>query len=174
MLKKLAVILVLLGVGFVIMMLTTRNTTMAVRHDQTIARPAAEVWKVLIDVEGWSQWWPGVKAARLSQWQDQAELELVFKGNPGAEPARVGRVVEGETLSWERKGVLGSMTGTELTLEAISGGCRVTIVDTIYGPQAFLARFTGEEAFSKYHQLFLKNLKTLVEQGIFPSAVDRS
>ncbi len=174
MIKKLAVILVLLGVGFVIMMLTTRNTTFSVSHDQTIARPSSEVWSVLIDVDRWPHWWPGVKTARLPVWRGGAELELVFKGNPGADPARVERVIAGENLGWSRKGVLGSMTGTEVKLEALSGGCRVTIVDTIYGPQAFLARFTGEEAFTKYHNLLLNNLKTLVEQGTLPGAADPS
>lgn len=173
MLKKLAVIFVLLGVGFVIMMLTTRNSSFAVSHDRTIARPSADVWRVLTDVDRWPQWWPGVQTARLSAWQSGEELELVFKGNPGADPARVEFFLEGKTLAWSRKGVLGSRTGTEIALETVSGGCRVSIVDTIYGPQAFLARFTGEEAFSKYHNLLLENLKTLVEQGAPAGEADR-
>ena len=174
MIKKLAVMLVLLGVGFVIMMLTTRNSSFSVSHDQTIARPSAEVWNVLTDVDRWSQWWPGVKTASLPVWQGGAVLELVFKGNPGADPARVERVVDGANIAWSRKGVLGSMTGTEVKVETASGGCRVIIVETIFGPQAFLARFTGEDAFTKYHNLLLNNLKTLVEQGSLTGAAERS
>jgi len=160
MLKKLAVLLVLLGVAFALMMLTTRHTSFAVVDSLAVARPPEVVWAVLTEIEQWPQWWPGVQEARIAPaWQAGATMEILLKGNPDRSPATLETVAPGRQLAWRRPGVLGSIVRTTLGLEPQAEGTRVVLESAIVGPQAFLARFTGEEEFSRYHRQVLLSLQ---------------
>lgn len=166
MLKKVAVLALLLAVACGVMMLTTREKTFAVENALTVGRPAVEIWQVLAGVERWPSWWPGVEQARLSPaWQAGAALDLVLKGTPEKAPATVEEVVAGKSMAWVRHGIFESFTRTSLRLEPVSGGTRVVLRSFIQGPQAFLAGFTGEEEFARYHQAVLAGLQAYAEQA---------
>ncbi len=165
MLKKMLILVTLLVVAFAVMMLTTRSTTFTVGNTLAIEQPAPFIWQALVAVERWPSWWPGMEASALAPgWQEGAVLNLTLKGTPETSAARVVSVLPETELAWEREGVLGSVTATTLRLEPVSGAVLVTLESTIRGPQAFLARFTGEEQFGKYHQRVLAALSVHLKE----------
>ncbi len=167
MLKKLAVLLVLLGMAFGAMMLTTRSSTFVVANSLGIAQQPEVIWPVLVAVDDWPEWWPGVQKAHLPQgWRLGAPFELQLTGTPTPEPARVEAMVETKELAWRRAGVLGSYSLTTLKLVKMADGTEVFLESSIHGPQAFLARITGRDEFGKYHDQVLGALKSHIESGI--------
>lgn len=171
MLKKAATLILLLSVAFGVMLLSTRSATFIVQDSLALKEDPARVWQVLQDVGAWPRWWPGVETARLgSSWAEGEQLELVFKGNPAAGPARIDQWRVGQEIAFSRDGVLGSRAGTSLQLESQPGVVLVTVESVVRGPQAFLARFTGREAFSAYHQRLLAGLAKQARQYDFSGA----
>lgn len=165
MLKKVAILAGLLAMAIGVLIVTSGDRTFAVKNDLTIDRLAVEIWPVLTDVEKWPAWWPGVQEARLvPDWREGANLDLVLKGRPEKDPATVETVVEEKEMTWERPGILGSVTRTSVVLEAAPGGTRISLMSFIKGPQAFLAGFTGKEEFARYHEAVLVALKARLQQ----------
>lgn len=159
MLKKIVVLLVILGFSFALMLLTTGESHFEVASHASFSVSQEELWQVLIAVDSWSDWWPGMEEARLvGALSGGSKIHLRLKGMPTKEPAFLTLVNPQNELVWERSGVFGSRAGTRLTLEPDAEGSRLTIENFIRGPQAFLARFTGEDAFVKYQQTLLERL----------------
>ncbi len=126
-----------------------------------IGRPPAQIWTVLLAVQDWPDWWPGVeKAAIESSWQPGGRLTLVLKKNPERSLARITEVQRSRELAWTRQGVLGSSTFTRWRLLPTAVGTTVYLESRIRGPQAFLARLTGRKTFEKYQQMVLESLKS--------------
>ncbi|BCR04078.1 hypothetical protein DESUT3_11470 [Desulfuromonas versatilis] len=166
MLKKLAVLLVLLGVAFGVMMLTTRSSTFVVANSLGFAQSPEQIWPTLLAVEDWPRWWPGVEKAWLPQgWQRGASFELELRGTPTDQPASVSAMVEAKELAWRRPGVLGSYTLTTFKLVKMAEGTEVFLESSIHGPQAFLARITGRDEFGQYHDQVLGALRAFLERG---------
>lgn len=166
MLKKVAVLTGLLVMAFGVMMMTAGDRTFEVQNAVTINRPAVEIWPVLTEVEKWPAWWPGVQEARLSPgWRRGASLHLALKGTPEKKPATVDMVVDEREITWERPGILGSVTRTSVFLEPAPDGTRIKLMSFIEGPQAFLAAFTGREEFARYHEAVLGSLKARLQQS---------
>ena len=175
MLKKTATLVLFLVISFGIMLASTRSSTFLARDSLLIGQDPERVWQVLADVERWSQWWPGVEEARLgSSWAVGEPLELVFKGNPTDGPARIECCRVGRELAFSREGVLWSRASTGLRLEPKPGALLVTVESMVRGPQAFLARFTGREAFAAYHQRLLAGLDERTRISEFPGAKKES
>jgi len=175
MLKKAATLVLVLVVAFGVMLLSTRSSTFVVRDSLLIGEDPVRVWRVLADVERWPQWWPGVETARLgSSWAEGERLALVFKGNPAAGPVRIERYRIGRELAFSREGVLGSRAGAALRLEPLPDAVVVSVESVVHGPQAFLARFTGREAFAAYHQRLLTGLRERARHNEFPAAEKES
>jgi uncharacterized protein YndB with AHSA1/START domain len=165
MLKKVAIMAGLLSMAIGVLLVTFSDRTFAVKNDLTIDRPAMEIWPVLTDVEKWPAWWPGVREARLTPgWRKGATLDLVLKGRPEKDPATVETVLPAREMTWERPGILGSVTRTSVVLEAAPDGTRISLKSFIKGPQAFLAGFTGKEEFARYHEAVLVALKARLQQ----------
>jgi hypothetical protein len=61
------------------------------------------------------------------------------------------------------------MTWTTLRIEARTSGTLVAITTAVRGPPAFLARFTGREAFADYHQRVLASLGEWVARNATPN-----
>ncbi len=174
MLKKLVVLLLALGIAFGVMMATTRSSTFDVSDSLNIGQTPETIWQALTAVEQWPGWWPGVQEARLEPGLQQgAALHLILKGTPERQPAHVAGVVAPHRFAWSRPGVLGSSTMTEVRIEPTGGGALVSISSRILGPQAFMARFTGKEEFSKYHRLVLERLMAFMEQPAPPAAKEQ-
>jgi hypothetical protein len=172
MLKKALILGLVLIASFGVMLLTTRASTFVVQNSQLIVQDPVKVWQVLADVELWPEWWPGVETARLdSFWAEGEQLELVFKGNPADGPAQIDRYQIGLELAFSREGVLGSRASTALRLESQPGAVLVTVVSMVRGPQAFLARFTGREAFAAYHKRLLDSLSERAMDNEFPGTI---
>jgi hypothetical protein len=166
MLKKMLVLATVLIVAFGVMMLTTRSTTFTVGNSLAIELPGSSIWPALVAVEEWPAWWPGMESAALAPgWEEGAVLSLRLKGRPESSAARVVSVLFEKELVWEREGVLGSVTATTLRLEPVAGAVLVTLESSICGPQAFLARFTGDDEFGKYHQRVLAALDGHLKEG---------
>lgn len=173
MLKKIAVLSLVLTAAFGLLMLAGRKATFVVETSGEVGRPLPVVWQTLTTVESWPKWWPGMKRAALpAGWRKGAALELVLAGNPDRRPARVVSVIRGGELSWTRPGVLASDTRTILRIEAHGGGSKVSVASCIVGPQAFLARVTGRDAFARYHRSILLHLKNFLEKFAPGRAVD--
>jgi hypothetical protein len=160
MIKKILVLLVILGFSFALMLLTTGKCHFEVASHASFPVSQVELWQVLSAVDSWPDWWPGMEEVRLvDDLSVGSEIQLRLKGMPRQEPAFLIAVRLQDELAWESSGVLGSRAGTRLILEPDAGGSRLTIENFIRGPQAFLARFTGEDAFVKYQQILLESLK---------------
>lgn len=167
MLKKMAVLAAILGIAFVVMMLTTRSTTFTGSHTETFEQPASRVWQVLTEVDRWSSWWPGMQEARISPaLEEGAELTLILKGTPEKSPATVESLTPGRKMAWVRSGILGSTTRTTWQLEEQEGRALVTLETFIRGPQAFLANFTGKKQFAAYHEQAVSALRQQLEKDL--------
>ena len=159
MLKKIFVLLVILGFSFALMLLTTGESHFEVASHASYPVSQEELWQVLVAVDSWSDWWPGVEESRLvGALSAGSEFHLRLKGMPTKEPAVLIVVRPQNELVWESSGVFGSRAGTRFLLEPDAENSRLTIENFIRGPQAFLARFTGEDAFVKYQQTLLERL----------------
>jgi hypothetical protein len=169
MLKKMLILAAVLLVALAVMMLSTRAATFSVGNTLAIEHPVSPVWQALVAVEEWPAWWPGMESAALApEWREGAVLNLRLKGTPEKSGARVASVLFEKELVWERDGILGSVTATTLRLDPISGGVLVTLESSIRGPQAFLARFTGDEEFGKYHHRVLAALDAHLKKAPLP------
>ncbi len=160
MLKKIAVLLTILGLAFVLLLLTTGESRFELRSSAMMSGSQEQVWQILVTIEEWPQWWPGVERARLTGGLvSGSDIDLRMKGQPGEDPARLIIVTPPTELVWERPGVLNSRAGTRFLLEEGNDGCSLTVENFIQGPQAVLARITGKDAFAEYQQQMLKNLE---------------
>nr|NIS39964.1 hypothetical protein [Desulfuromonadales bacterium] len=167
MLKKTLLLVVVIMLGFGAMIATTRDATFAVTESRSLTAGQPAIWEALTDVEAWDEWWPGIETAQLSPgWTEGATLALTLKGRPEKTPAIVDGFNRGRQVSWTRPGVLGSTTRTLLRIERSGEGVVVSMESRLHGPQAFLARFTGEESFRNYQELVLRSLQeSLVAKG---------
>ncbi len=164
MLKKIIVLLLILGLSFAMLLTTTGESHFEVQSHARFSTPPGDVWQILVAVDRWSDWWPGMDEAWLvGSLTEGSEIELRLKGMPASDPARLSRVRSLKELAWEGPGVLGSRAGTRFLLEPDAEGSLVTIENYVRGPQAFLTRFTGEEAFSKYQQKLLNTLALFLD-----------
>jgi len=169
MLNKTMILAAVLLVALAVMMLCSRGTTFSVGNTLAIEHPVSPVWQALVAVEEWPAWWPGMESAALSpEWREGAVLNLTLKGTPEKSGARVVSVLFEREVVWERDGILGSLTATTLRLDPLSGGVLVTLESSIRGPQAFLARFTGEEEFGAYHHRVLAALDAHLKKAPLP------
>ncbi len=160
MLKKITALLVFLGLAFVLLLLTTTDSHFEVRHRALLSGSQKQVWQVLAKVDEWPLWWPGIEQAKLhGPMQVGSEITLQMKGRPDRTPAQLTVVRPPQRLVWERPGVLNSRAGTRFILEGSQGQSYLTVENYIRGPQAFLARITGKDAFDKYQQQILQKLQ---------------
>ena len=160
MLKKALILASVILLCFGIMMAATRDARFAVEESRVLDEPRQAIWSVLVDVNAWPQWWPGVAAAELDPaWSRGAMLLLTLEGRAQKAPAIVDLCQQGSHLSWSSPGVLGSTIRTQLRLEKTSSGVLVSMENSLDGPQAFLARFTGKETFSQYQKQVLQALQ---------------
>jgi uncharacterized protein YndB with AHSA1/START domain len=165
MVKKLGLLLAVLGLAFAVLLLSSGRTRFASEAALTLPQPSAPIWERLTAVGDWPRWWPGVAAASLAPgWQPGAELQLALQGDPEQAPAVVELVSPEAALSWLRPGVLGSQTRTLLQLQPLAGGTRVVLRSEIQGPQAVLARWTAQEDFRRYQELVLQRLAEALER----------
>ncbi len=174
MLKKIIVLLMVLGLSFGLVLLTTTESRFEVRSHLLLAAPVGELWVMLADVDRWPDWWPGMEESRLDGvLQQGSKIHLRLKGVPVSDPALLTRVRAPQELVWEVPGVLGSQAGTRFLLEADAAGSRLTISNFIIGPQAFFAGFTGDDAFLKYQQKLLEGFSlSLTQQQSAPGEND--
>lgn len=165
--KKLLILLLVFGLAFAAMMLTTGQSRFQVSDTLFIESPPDRVWEVVTEIEDWPLWWPGVEKARVTpDLQAGARFTMDLKGNPQKRPAIIEAVIPQRRLSWQREGILKSTAATTLSLQPEPGGSRMTLKTSIRGPQAFLARFTGEQQFAHYHQRVLDSLRSfLLQEG---------
>lgn len=167
MLKKVVVLLLLLGLAFALMLLTTGGSRFVVRSSRVLPAPPQQVWQHLAAVPDWPRWWPGLTRVRLDDGLSAGSmLQLQLRGQPRVTRARLSVVGAPDELGWESPGVFGSHAGTRFLLEAQAAGCRLTVENYIHGPQAFLARFTGREAFSRYQRKLLENLALELQRSL--------
>lgn len=165
MLKKLGVLIVILGLALGGLLLGSGQSRFAAESSLLLPYPVALVWARLTAVGQWSGWWPGVTAASLAPgWQPGAELCIALQGDPEQAPAVVDGVATETELSWKRPGVLGSQTRTCIELQPGDAGTLVRLRSEIQGPQAVLARWTAQEDFHRYQELVLAKLRDSLQQ----------
>ena len=165
MLKKIIVLLVILGLSFGLVLLTTTESRFEVQTDLLLAAPIGEVWASLAEVDSWPDWWPGMEESRLvGALRAGSKIHMRLKGVPVGDPALLVLVRSPHELVWEVSGVLGSRAGTRFLLERDVLGTRLSVGNFIRGPQAFFAGFTGEEAFLKYQQKLLEGFSLSLQK----------
>ena len=164
MLKKLAVLALVLGTAFAVLLLTARESTFCAEESLAIARPSEVIWEALSAVDQWPRWWPGMEHASLAgEMEEGAVIELSLKGNPHQEPALLVTFIPQREMAWERSGILGSFSRTRLRLLPGEGGTVVTLESRIHGPQAVFARYAGRKDFDNYHESVLTALRGHLE-----------
>lgn len=160
MLKKALILAAVILLCFGIMMAATRDASFAVEESRLLEEPRQAIWSVLTDVNAWPEWWPGVRAAEIDPaWSGGSRLALRLEGRPERVPAIVDIYRQRDCLSWGSPGVLGSTTRTIMRLEKKPSGVLVSMENSLQGPQAFLARFTGKKTFSQYQKQVLQALQ---------------
>jgi uncharacterized protein YndB with AHSA1/START domain len=170
MLKKLLAVGALLVVLLGLLLLTARGHRFEVVTARTFEQPPAAVWQLLATPATWTQWWPGLEAVEAGQGlRPGAPLGLALKGLPERSPAEVLIVAPERELAWRRPGVLGSYSFTRFALRPVGTGTELTMSSAIVGPQAVLARATGREEFTNYHNRLLQQLAARLAGG--PAAV---
>lgn len=161
MLKKVAVLLMMVGIAFVGLKISATKVRFDVQNCMDLKGTPGEFWQVLTDAEGWKHWWPGVLEARIEPgWQQGAQLNVSLIGESQAQPATVTAVVPMMTLAWEKPGLMGSTLGTQLELGSSSAGSSLCFSTRVVGPQAVLAGVTGRDEFEQYHK------KVLAQAGL--------
>lgn len=160
MFKKIVILLTILGLAFGLLLLTTGESHFEVQSHARLPVAQGTLWQRLMEVERWPSWWPGMEEVRLSgDFKTGNRFSLRLKGMPARDEVLITRVSPPREFAWEGPGVLGSRTGTRLSLEQDGAGCRLTVVTFVHGPQAFLARMTGEAAFKEYQLALLARLE---------------
>jgi hypothetical protein len=159
MLKKIILFLSLLGFAFIVLLLTSQRSSFRVESHRDYEVSQLKLWQVLAAVEEWPLWWPGAEKAELvGSLVAGGEIRIALRGVPTEHPAQLTLVDMPSALVWEREGFLMSRAGTGFLLEPAANGVRLRVENHIHGPQAILARLTGEEAFRKYQLRLLENL----------------
>ncbi len=159
MLKKLAVVVVLLAIACSGFLFFSRDSRLEVTTSRELSFPPAKVWREVAEVWAWPRWWPGLETAEVNaQLVSGTEIRLGLKGDPERSLAQVVTVVPARELAWSRPGVFGSRTVTRFELRPTATGTTVVVTSSILGPQAVFARATGREAFSTYQQRLLDAL----------------
>ena len=165
MLKKISILLVLLGCGFILWLLLGMDSHFEQQSSQRIDQSAETVWQQLTRVEQWPQWWPGMEEARLlGTLQVGSQISIKLDGMPevpvdlvAAEPKR--------QLAWQQEGLFGSLAKTRIELVVQADATEVTIAHSISGLQARLAEFSSREGFVQYQQLFLLALEGQLQKS---------
>ncbi len=165
MLKKLGLLLIVLGLALGGLLLGSGQSRFATESSLLLPYPVAPVWAQLTSVGQWPGWWPGVVAASLAPgWQPGAELCIALQGDSEQTPAIVEGVTNETTISWKRPGVLGSETRTCIELQPSGGDTLVRLRSEIQGPQAVMARWAAQDEFSRYQELVLARLSESLQQ----------
>ena len=158
MLKKIAILLVILGFLFILMLLTTGESHFSVQSEVHYSASPEALWLKLENVDRWPDWWPGMEEAKLvGALRTGSEIHIRLKGMPSADRASLVLERPPYELVWEGSGIFGSRAGTRVNIEPDTLGSHMSMENFVVGPQAFLARFTGEDAFVKYQQALLDN-----------------
>lgn len=167
MLKKLLVLSLLLGVAFGLMLLTTGKSHFEVSTRTRLAAAPEVVWSPLALVPTWPRWWPGLEqAVPRGELAVGGVIDLVLKGQQEQAPAVLTRFEPGRALTWERPGLFGSRVGTAFFLVPRAAATELRMVNYIDGPQAFMARITGQEAFTDYQRKLLDSLKVYLDVNL--------
>lgn len=175
MLKKLLVLALLLGCGLFLLVQTSRDSRFERQSSMLLAQSPEVVWQLLVDVDGWQRWWPGVEKVKLlGPLQVGTLIDLRLKGVPEEHPVTLSVFEPGRQLAWQRTGILGSVAETDLLIQSQTTGTQLTISNRIVGPQARLAGFSSAESFAQYQELFLKSIELyLPERVAQPSAGEK-
>ena len=159
MLKKAAIVVLLLALACGGFLFFTRESRLEVTTSREVSFPPAKVWREVAEVWAWPRWWPGLETAEVNaQLVPGTEIRLGLKGDPERSLAQVLTVVPARELAWSRPGVLGSRTVTRFELRPTPTGTTVVVTSSIFGPQAVFARATGRDAFTGYQQRLLDAL----------------
>lgn len=167
MLKKLLIAFLLLGAGMALLLATSSDSNFTRQRSQLLAQPVEKVWPLLIDVDGWQHWWPGVEQVKLlGPLQVGTRIELHLKGVLEGNSVELTVLQSPRLLTWQRQGMFGSSAETTVQLAVKPDGTEVSIINSIVGPQARLARLSTAESFEQYQQLFLKSLELKLEEKL--------
>ena len=166
MIKKTTILFLALVATFGGVMFFGQGRTFSVSHSRVVEKSPEQIWEVLTDVERWPDWWPGMEKATIDPgWQPGASLALDLRGQPKRGAGRLETADPGRAMSWTGKGVLGSQVRTTIRLQSGSAGTQISLENKISGPQAILAKITGDKAFSDYQGLVLQRLTEYLEQS---------
>ena len=165
MLKKVSILLVLLGCGFILWLLLGMDSHFEQQYSQRIDHSAETVWQQLTSIEQWPQWWPGMEEARLlGSLQVGGQLSIKLDGMPEV-PVDLIAAEPNRQLAWQQEGLFGSLAETRIELVVQADATEVTIAHRISGLQARLAEFSSREGFEQYQQLFLLALERQLQKS---------
>ncbi len=169
MLRKLLLLVMLLGAGLALLLLVADDSRFVERRSKLIEQPIDRVWELIVDVEGWQGWWPGVeKVQLLGPLEVGSTLFLQLKGVAEEGPVELVVLKPQRQLTWQRQGVFGSRVETSLLLQPKQEATEVSILHTIKGPQAALADLSNRQSFAEYQELFLKSLELQLAGQLLP------
>jgi hypothetical protein len=117
------------------------KTTMAhLEHVIHVDRSPIEIWRVLIDVERWSEWTETVRRIERQSGAGFAVGSAYRISQPSLLPAtwRVTRIDEGRAFDWETRPLPGARIVGSHALEADAAGTRVVLAIRSEGPLAAL------------------------------------
>jgi len=170
MLKKILVLLLVLAVGVGLLLFTARDSRFEAQRSEYFAESPAAIWSLLADVNHWQSWWPGVEDSELLEpLAVGSRIRFKLTGLPEGEPVSVEWLAPRQQLGWAGPGVLGSRVATRIELLSKNGGTEVSIHNSIFGPQAVLAKLGNRENFSRYQELVLKVLADKLQERVAPA-----
>lgn len=134
-----------------------------------INAPADQVWKLMLDIAGWSRWFAPIKTAGPISGQPLAKGSVFFFKLALAGPAMKMKVsvVESEPpkrVAWTG-GMLGVSAVHSFEFQAQGNKTKVVSKEVFQGPMVgFLKIFFNDAALGKLHQAWITALKAEAEK----------
>ncbi|PPK64012.1 SRPBCC family protein [Actinokineospora auranticolor] len=147
---------------------------MLFHRDIDIAAPAARVWAVYSDIEGWPRWTASVTSVTAL---DPGPLRVGSRAriNQPKLPTTVWTITaidEGRSWTWVAGGPGARSTATHTVLPLESGGSRVVLELAVRGPLGWLVGTLTTGLTNRYLAMEAAGLKATAEAGDGGNRVD--
>ena len=147
-----------------------RAAPLTTRHEIEIQASADTVWRILTDIDRWSQWHPDISMAKL---KGELEEGAKFRWKSGGFSIKstIEEMEPGRRIVWSGKG-WGIRAVQAWTLKPSADGVQLVIEESLRGwmPRLFKRAMLG--SMNQGLESWLRNLKFKAEHADRPSVAD--